>query len=409
MRASVGLEDLSVNKAMFERADYNGDGKITIADVRATLRASTEMEPTVSVNSPSEPEPEPNPEPETDKKGLAEIPDDELDKVIDSIATPFGTIAIFSDDRVAICKNKKISTCWNEETTADDILFDAHSFNPKTTMRWFGIIGDDIYHFTSESMLCERRDIDHYSYTGTEWYCFYMIGSSLYAWSPSVSAHIADDVTVVLTHCGYTFYDTPDAVYVMNADPYRIQHMTQAYINAHPIECNILGSDSISRYANRLGSDPNVIDYAKREEFNRTFHVDFSKWGYPKSSIDIGDFEDYSWVEYDEIYERYGVPTQKTDETMQFDHVTFNGKDGYLYIAFKNNMIDFVSWTGYDSSMDLYNEQLAYLRTLGTDGEVRYPRQGQVEQGVVIGSITVYVGYDSNAGGKGTYILAPYQ
>lgn len=407
MRASVGLEELSVNKAMFERADYDGDGKITIADVRATLRASTEMEPIVLVNSPDEP----GPEPETDNKGLAEIPDDELDKVIDSIATPFGTIAIFSDDRAAVCNNKSLIACWSVETTADDILIDAYSFNPNSPFRYLGIIGDDIYHFSNAGMLCERRDIDHYSYTGTEWYCFFMIGSTLYAWSPGIIAHIADNVTAVTTYCGYTFYEEGYfSVSVMNADPYRIQHMSQEYINAHPIEGSTLGAASIDYYASELGSDPNVIDYSKREEFNRTHNFyTFDEWGHPRSDIDVGDFEEFAWLNYDDIYKQFNIPTVKTAETMVFDHVKFNGKDGYIYIAFKNNMIDFVRWTGYNSSMDLYNEQLSYLRTFGADGDVRYPRQGQIEQGVVIMGRTIYAGYDSNAGGQGTYILVPYQ
>ena len=52
LRASIGLEDLSINKAMFERADYDGDGTLTASDCRAALRVSFGLEPAVSVAPP---------------------------------------------------------------------------------------------------------------------------------------------------------------------------------------------------------------------------------------------------------------------------------------------------------------------------------------------------------------------
>ena len=406
-RASIGLDDLSINKAMFERADYDGDGKITSSDVRAALRASVELEPTVLVEAQNEPD---DSEPDTGDDGLDAIPDSELGKVIDSIATPFGTIAIFSDDRVAICKNKSISLCWDKDTTENDILFDAHTFNPKTALRWYGVIGDDIYYFTRESMVDAITNISCYSYTGTEWYCFYLVGERLFAWSPSVVAPIASGVTDFAAYGGVAFFEEDYGyIYAMKADPYRIQHMSQEYINAHPIDSAVLGYESVYGYTRNVGSDSDEIDHEKLNAFLSVYDIDYTKWGYPKNSIDTDDLESFSWTEYDDIYSQFDIPSEKTSEMMKFDNVSFNGKKGQIYISFKNGTIDSARWTAKISSMSAYNELLAHLRTLGTDGEVRYPRQGQVEQGVNIGIITVYAGYDSNTNGNGTYILVEYQ
>ena len=412
IRAANRLLDLSKNKAMFERADVDGNGKITLADARAALRVLSELEPSTSVPAPKETQQDPSggPAPEIGGRGLENIPDDELDKVIDSIATEFGTIAILRDNRVAIYKDKKLEVHWNEETTEDDILFDAHSFNPNAEDRWFGIINMSIHSFTSETMSLSCANIDHYSYTGSDWYCFYLVNDVLFSWSPSVEAHIANGVSEVLTYCGYTFYEVGgDYVYVMNADPYQIQKMPQSYIDAHPIEGKRLGEGQIMTYAGMLGPTADTDDAYAKMLFDDWAGTNFSIWGHPKTSIDVDDFVVFSWQDYDRIYAQFGVPVKKTDTLMRFNDVSFCEEKGRIDIVFRNGMLDYIKWTCNDSSSELYNEFLAYLRMYGIDGEVRYPKQGQIEQGVDYRDLTYFAGYDSNAGGDGTYVLVEYQ
>ncbi len=414
-RAANRLLDLSKNKAVFERADFNGDGKITFADAQAAMRVLAELEPASTVPAPEDPVCLPDP----DGRGLNNIPDEDLDKVITSIATPFGAIAIFSDDRVAICRGKKIMLCWDEETTENDILFDANTVCSNPERRWCGVVNNRIFYFTNELMALVVDDVCYYDYTGSEWFCYRVANNALDVWSPSTAlVRVARRVTDSLFYCGYLFYEIDgDYVYVLNADPYRIAKMSQEYVDAHPLKGIRLGDANLINYADRLGDDPNVIDYQKREAFNKAFYIDWSIWGHPKSSIEVDDFVEYSDFSYDDVYARFDVPSVKTvkdplhdvEESARFEHVSLNGIDGSLSISSKYDMLDTIKWTSYESTKAVYDRQLAYLKSFGSESEARYPKQGYVEQDVDIRGLTMIAGYDSNAGSESVYVLVPYQ
>ena len=397
LRASARLEDFSNNKDIFDRADYDGNGVISAADARMALRTSVQLETTVFATTAT------SIDVDIKVQDADAVLASDRSNIITSISTDFGTIAVLRDNRVAVYKDGKMQYSWNVKTSENDFLFDGDMFGrPPEVFRWYGIINNDIYVFANEYMDRVMTGVIAYDYSSDGWYCLCKKDNALYAWSPRDIAFIASDVNSAYVVKHHVFYNktTSTRCYLMDADPYRVQQLQVGYSSAHPIKSVHLGSGSFYDYSHEL---------ADILAFNAKYGVDITKWGHPKFSVGVDDFKSFANKSYNDIYELFSIPSSKISNSFMFDDISFNGNEGSLKVSFKNNVASYASWTCYDSSESLYREFLAHLRTMGSNGEVRHPRVGCVEQGVVIGGRTIFAGYDSSSSSTKTYIFTEYQ
>ncbi|MBR2176686.1 MAG: hypothetical protein IJ861_07055 [Clostridia bacterium] len=102
---------------------------------------------------------------------------------------------------------------------------------------------------------------------------------------------------------------------------------------------------------------------------------------------------------------------------MKQPSVTFKGKNKEQLISMfgqsdskEADSVTFNNVPYFDySSKALYDELLAKFRTIGDDGEMNYPKNGQVEQTVHLTNDRDFViGYEDSSDGNYTYFFTRY-
>ena len=341
----------------------------------------------------------------------ADVPEVCRGTIIDWIYTDFGLVIISSDKYVGFIKDGKLVKTWDTEVSPDNFLFDASLFNEHAKYRYYGYVGNSIVRILDELVEYETRSLAQYEFTGINWYSYYILSDNLYFWSPSCNALVDTMVVETYTKNGYTFYrKINNDIYVVDANPFTIGRQTQEYVNAHPLTPVYLGSGSLHDYYTQLNpraGESNSLNASK--EFEERYGLDTLIYGNPTDTIDVREFIDYATESRNHIFDHYNIPTENTDEMFKFDNIYLHGHLGHLRVFYKNGAIDYLSWTCYDHSWDIYDDLHDYFLTYGPVGEARTPRDGQIEEGAIVDGYNVFAGYEDSDHGQYTYAFILYQ
>ena len=125
--------------------------------------------------------------------------------------------------------------------------------------------------------------------------------------------------------------------------------------------------------------------------------------------LEIEHFLTFPDMTRQDMYSLYGDPTEEEADYIKFDNILFVGMEGHLRVFYKNNALDYISWTAYESSEQRSKDLLAYIRRFGTVGDTIYPQPGQIEEGTLVEDRMIYAGYENTAHGHYTYAFTLYQ
>lgn len=129
-------------------------------------------------------------------------------------------------------------------------------------------------------------------------------------------------------------------------------------------------------------------------------------------SISLDIFNSFEGMSRGDLKERYGEPDYDDGGTMTYDFVSWYGYDGNLRFYFDNSAesckTDFVSWTAYGASEDLFRELCDSLNAMGDPGETFYPKSGQIEKVYLIDGREIVAGNEDSADGQWTYVFSLY-
>ena len=339
-----------------------------------------------------------------------ELPEVCRGKVIDWIYTDFALIIISSDNYVGYIVDGELTKAWDIKVKPDNFLFDASLFNANAKYRWYGYVGDSIVRIKSDVVEYETRSIAQYAFNGSDWYCYYILSNNLYFWSPSCTTLVDTAVVETYTKDGYTFYrKVTDDVFVIDANPFTVGRQTQEYVNAHPLTPVYLGNGPMHNYYVQLNPENGESKERLGEEFEQRYGLNTAIYGNPTDEIDVADFIRYATESRNHIFDRYGIPTENTKEMFKFDNIYLHGHLGHLRVFYKNDAIDYLSWTCYEHSWDIYDDLHEYFLSYGPIGESRMPRDGQIEESAVVDGYTIFAGYEDSDHGQYTYAFILYQ
>ena len=158
---------------------------------------------------------------------------------------------------------------------------------------------------------------------------------------------------------------------------------------------------------NPRAGESNSLNACK--EFEERYGLDTLIYGNPTDTIDVRDFIDYATESRNHIFDHYNIPTENTEEMFKFDNIYLHGHLGHLRVFYKNGAIDYLSWTCYDHSWDIYDDLHDYFLTYGPAGEARTPRDGQIEESAIVDGYNVFAGYEDSDHGQYTYAFILYQ
>ncbi len=200
-----------------------------------------------------------------------------------------------------------------------------------------------------------------------------------------------------------------DDVFVIDANPFTVGRQTQEYVNAHPLTPVYLGSGPMHNYYMQLNPENGESKEGRREEFEQRYGLNTAIYGNPTDEIDVADFIKYATESRNHIFDHYGLPTENTKEKFKFDNIYLHGHLGHLRVFYKNDAIDYLSWTCYEHSWDIYDDLHEYFLSYGPIGESRMPRDGQIEESAVVDGYTIFAGYEDSDHGQYTYAFILYQ
>lgn len=132
------------------------------------------------------------------------------------------------------------------------------------------------------------------------------------------------------------------------------------------------------------------------------------------TDIKLTDFDTFKGKKKEQLISMFGEPdaedATRTTFSMSFNDVSFSDYPGSVKFFFDGaGSINCASWTSDYSSKALYDELLAKFRSIGDDGEVNYPKDGQVEQTVHLTNGRDFViGYEDSSDGNYTYFFTRY-
>ena len=349
-----------------------------------------------------------------------EVPEVLRGKIIDWMYTDFALVFISSDGYLGYIKDGEITATWKMEVREDNFLFDASLFNENAEYRWYGYVGDSIVRIEDGSPVYETRGDMHFGFTGSDWYCYYIVFDQLYFWSPGCSFLVADQIVEeAYTKNGYTFFRKYDpapegvqfSVYCIDANAYTIGRQTQEFVDAHPVTPVRLGrGERLYDYFVQLNPNPGEgsAERAMRE-FEERYGLNTALYGNPTDTLDVMDFVNFAKESRHHIFDRYGIPTENTADMFRFENIKLHGHNGHLRVFYKNGAIDYLSWTCYDHSWETYVDLHEYFLEYGPCGHARTPRDGQIEESAVINGYDVYAGYEDSTNGQYTYAFVLYQ
>ena len=254
-------------------------------------------------------------------------------------------------------------------------------------------------------------DVNQFEFTGINWYSYYILSNNLYFWSPSCTTLVDTAVVETYTKNGYTFYrKITDDVFVIDANPFTVGRQTQEYVNAHPLTPVYLGHGPMHNYYTQLNPrEGESNSLAASKEFEQRYGLDTMIYGNPTDKIDVSDFIQYATESRNHIFDHYNIPTENTADMFKFDNIYLHGHLGHLRVFYKNGAIDYLSWTCYEHSLDIYDDLHEYFLTYGPIGETRIPREGQIEESAVVDGHTIFAGYEDSDHGQYTYAFILYQ
>lgn len=403
------------------------------ASIKETAKGEESPEEVITQQQTKEPVPHedtepPKPEEETSKDGWDvsvsgkswndktpldenEIPERCRGKIVDWIRTDFALVILCSDNYIGYIVDGELVSVWDTEVNADNFLFDASLFNEHAEYRWYAYVGTSIVSIRDEVIEYETRELAQFEFTGIDWYSYYILAGNLYFWSPSCTSLVAGGVAETYTKNGYTFYRSVDnEIYVLDANPFTIGRQTQEYVNAHPLTPIHLGKGPMHDYYVQLnpregGSNP--LNACK--EFEERYGLNTLIYGNPTDTIDVKEFIEYATESRHHIFDHYNIPTENTEEMFKFDNIYLHGHLGHLRVFYKNGAIDYLSWTCYEHSAEIYDDLRDYFLTYGPAGEARAPRDGQIEESAVVDGYNVFAGYEDSDHGQYTYAFILYQ
>ena len=341
----------------------------------------------------------------------SEIPEVCRGTIIDWMYTDFALIIISSDNYVGYIVDGELVKAWDTEVRGDNFLFDASLFNANAKYRWYGYVGNSIVRIKSDVVEYETRALAQFEFTGINWYSYYILSNNLYFWSPSCTTLVDTAVVETYTKNGYTFYrKITDDVFVIDANPFTVGRQTQEYVNAHPLTPVYLGHGPMHNYYTQLNPrEGESNSLAASKEFEQRYGLDTMIYGNPTDKIDVSDFIQYATESRNHIFDHYNIPTENTADMFKFDNIYLHGHLGHLRVFYKNGAIDYLSWTCYEHSLDIYDDLHEYFLTYGPIGETRIPREGQIEESAVVDGHTIFAGYEDSDHGQYTYAFILYQ
>jgi len=355
-------------------------------------------------------------------KAIAEhVPTDMVPHIYAATIYNDGVTASMDDGFVRHYKNGQVIDETRHATTSNDFFLRVPDTYQDCDYRICGMISNELFALGVGWMDSLLKNVVDYDFNSDRWFAYGLSEYELFYWSPNVDFYITSGVTDVLTIDGITFFDRADGAYVLNISPYYFGTKTREYCNYHPPTIIRLGEYSMYDYIYEM--DGMTVDFPAGDvytaekafestaDFREKYNIDFSTWGVAKSNFAIGDFTDPKYYEdIDVVIGAFDAPSADVYGCVTFDHITFDGHDGYLRFFLEDRTgINCISWTSYTYSEELFEQIKELLSALGPYVRTNYLDRGQIEVGYNIDGRVVYAGIQDNGEDEQfTYIFAFY-